>query len=115
MRGLSQSGRPVVLFGAGAGVPENLETRIERRYFSEIHYLALICSDETLSKRLGQRPGWRGTHEPAYVEEHIRFNHWFKSYNSQPVIKLVDTTNVPLAETAQQVVSWIHERIGASR
>jgi len=114
-KNISQSGRPVVLCGAGVGVPENLETRIERRYFSEIHYLALTCSDETLSKRLGQRPDWRGTHDPAYIEEHIRFNRWFKAYNSQPVIKLVDTTNVPLEETAQQVLSWIDERIGKHR
>jgi predicted kinase len=108
-KNISQSGRPVVLCGAGVGVPENLETRIERRYFSEIHYLALTCSDETLSKRLGQRPGWRGTHDPAYVEEHIRFNRWFKEYNSQPAIQLADTTNASLEETAHQVVSWIHK------
>src|SRR4051812_35126649 len=31
---ISQSGRPVLLFGAGAGVPGNIEPCVRRRYFS---------------------------------------------------------------------------------
>jgi len=113
-KNISQSGRPVVLFGAGVGVPENIENRIERRYFSKVYYLALVCSDETLAKRLQHRPAWRGTREPGYIEEHIRFNHWFKTYDSQPVIRLVDTTSAVLEETALQVASWIYESVGLS-
>lgn len=110
-KNISQSGRPVVLFGAGVGVPENLENCIERRYFSQVHYLALVCSDEALAERLCGRPVWRGTREPAYIEEHIRFNQWFKTYDRQPAIKLVDTTHVPIEETTQQVAAWIEDRI----
>jgi hypothetical protein len=33
-KNIAQSGRPVGLFGAGAGVPGNIENCIERRYFS---------------------------------------------------------------------------------
>ena len=110
-KNISQSGRPVVLFGAGVGVPKNIENGIERRYFSKIHYLALVCSNEMLSKRLQQRPIWRGTREPAYIQEHIRFNDWFKAYDGQPVIKLIDTTNALLEETTTQVASWIDESI----
>jgi adenylate kinase family enzyme len=108
-KNISQSGRLVVLFGAGVGVPENIEHCIERRYFSKIRYLALVCSDETLSKRLQERPVWRGTREPAFVKESIRFNHWFKEYDGQPIIKLVDNTNELLEETAMRVTSWIDE------
>lgn len=110
-KNIAQSGRPVVLFGAGAGVPENIENCIERRYFSKIHYLALVCSDDVLAERLQQRPIWRGTREPAYIQAHIRFNHWFKAYRSQPVIKLIDTTGALLQETTSQVASWIDENI----
>jgi len=110
-KNISQSGRPVVLFGVGVGVPENIENCIERRYFSKICYLALVCSDETLSERLQQRPVWRGTHDLTYIEDHVRFNRWFKAYDGQPVIKLVDTTNAVPEETALQVVSWIDENI----
>ena len=106
-KNISQSGKPVVLFGAGVGVPENIENCIERRYFSKIHYLALVCSNETLSERLQMRPSWRGTREPEYIEESIRFNRWLKAYDRQPIIKLIDNTNALLEETALQVASWI--------
>jgi hypothetical protein len=108
-KNISQSGWPVVLFGAGAGVPENIENCIERRYFSKVHYLALVCADETLSERLRQRPAWRGTREKAFIEENIRFNRWFKTYAGQPAIKLIDTTEAPLEETARQAAAWIDE------
>ena len=113
-KNISQSGWPVVLFGAGLGVPENIENCIERRYFSNIYYLALVCSDEALSERLQQRPVWRGTQDPTYLEEHVHFNRWFKEYDSQPIIKVVDTTNALPGETALQVSSWIDENIRSS-
>lgn len=104
-KNISQSGRPVVLFGAGVGVPENLEHCIERRYFSDIHYLGLVCADEMLAERLRQRPAWRGTQAPAYIEESIRFNNWFKTHYA--VDNLIDTTNISLEQSAQQAVAWI--------
>jgi hypothetical protein len=113
-KNIAQSGRPVVLFGAGAGVPENIENCVERRYFSKIHYLALVCADDLLSERLRQRPTWRGTREQTYIQAQIQFNHWFKSYDSQPVIKLLDTTKASLEETTQQVEAWINESISLS-
>jgi DNA-directed RNA polymerase subunit RPC12/RpoP/predicted kinase len=106
-KNISQSGRPVVLFGAGAGVPENLEPCVERRYFRGVHYLALTCSNEALVERLGRRPRWRGAGDPAFLEEQTRFNRWFQTYDGKPAIKLIDTTNFPLEETARRVRSWI--------
>ncbi len=111
-KNISQSGRPVVLFGAGVGVPENLEGCIERRYFSSIRYLALVCSDEILAERLRQRPAWRGTRDPTYIEEHQHFNQWFVRYsrnNNQPPITLLDTGQKPLEQTGKQVEDWIRE------
>lgn len=110
-KNISQSGRPVVLFGAGVGVPENLEVCIERRYFSSIHYLALICSDEVLTARLQQRPDWRGSSEPAFMDAQLRFNQWFKAYDDTPDIRRLDTTATPLDKTVIQVNQWIQEKI----
>jgi shikimate kinase len=110
-KNISQSGRPVVLFGAGVGVPENIEPCIERRYFSNVHYLALVCSDSTLSERLQARPLWRGTRDAAYIDGHIRFNRWFKEYDSQPAIERIDTTNTLPEVTVAQVSSWIDEHL----
>ena len=50
-KNIGQAGRPVVLFSAGA-VPSNIEPCVERRYFSRVSYLALICEDEILDTRL---------------------------------------------------------------
>ncbi len=112
-KNISQSGRTVVLFGAGVGVPENIEPCVERRYFSAVRYLGLVCADEMLAERLRQRPVWRGSQEPAYIEEHVRFNQWFKSQGEslQPPIKLLDTTHVPIQTTAEQVGLWIDENL----
>lgn len=112
-KNISQSGRPVVLFGAGMGVPDNMEPCIERRYFSNVHYLALVCSEEALAERLQARPAWRGTREPAFVEAQIRFNRWFKAYDSQPAITLIDTTKLNPGETASQVTAWIEQHTGS--
>ena len=69
-KNIAQSRRPVVLFGAGFGVPGNIEPCIERRYFSAVHYLALTCADEDLRERLRARPEWRGSGQAAFVEPH---------------------------------------------
>ena len=109
-KNISQSGRPVVLFGAGIGVPENVEPCIERRYFARVHYLALVCDDDVLAQRLKARPVWRGSGDPAYIEEHVQFNRWFRQQRSGDVpITLLDTTRMPLETTLQQVQRWLQE------
>ena len=109
-KNISQSGRPVVSFGAGMGVPANIEPCIERRYFSTIHYLALICDDEVLAQRLKARPAWRGSSEEAFVDRQIQFNRWFKEKGNR-YASLIDTTSLTLETTAEQVQSWILEKI----
>ncbi len=59
-KNIGQAGRPVTLFCAG-GIPENIEPRVERRYFAKVHYLALTCAQEELAARLRRRPAWRDT------------------------------------------------------
>lgn len=111
-KNISQSGRPVVLFGAGFGVPENLEGCMERRYFSSVRYLALVCSNEILSQRLRERPAWRESGNPEYIEEHQRFNQWFLNYNqnsNQPPITLLDTSQKSLEDTTKEVEGWIRK------
>lgn len=112
-KNVSQSGRPVVLFGAGMGVPENMEPCVERRYFAKLHYLALICDDAILANRLRQRPQWRDSSGEAYIQEHVKFNRWFREEGpaTEPGISLLDTTHYPVEETAVQVLDWINQKI----
>ena len=108
-KNISQSGRPIVIFGAGAGVPASVEPCIERRYFSTVHYLALVCDDEVLAQRLKARPAWRGSGEAAFIEKNVQFNQWFKEQGN-PFASLIDTTNLTLETTAEQVKTWILEK-----
>lgn len=112
-RDISQSGRPVVMFNAGMGVPENIEPCVGRRYFSKVHYLALICDDDVLADRLHQRSDRRNCRDPEYIKEQISFNQWLKNGATQaePPVDIIDTTGVGLEETAKQVASWIRSKI----
>lgn len=112
-KNISQAGRPVVLFGAGLGVPGNIEPCIERRYFSQIHYLALVCDEGELARRLQARPAWRGSGEPAFIDSQIRFNRWFKETKDSPSpISLLETTGAFLERSVEEVHSWIRVKAG---
>ena len=112
----AQAGKPVVLFGAGTGVPANLESCVERRYFTALHYLALTCDDAELMARLRRRPSWRNSSDDAYIAEHVAFNRWFKEQGpkASPPLELIDTTHETLEQTTSRVVSWIRKRLGPS-
>jgi broad-specificity NMP kinase len=112
-KNISQSGRPVVIFNAGMAVPENVEPCVERRYFSTVHYLALICDDDVLAERLRQRPAWQESSSPKWIAEQIRFNRWFKEQSDEvtPPVELIDTTEATVAETAASVAAWIRGKI----
>lgn len=112
-RDISQSGRPVVMFNAGMGVPENIEPCEGREYFSQVRYMALVCGDNILAERLRQRPERRTCGDPEYIKEQIEFNQWLKNEGPKvdPPVELIDNTNITLEETAKQVASWIRSRI----
>jgi len=111
-KNIAQSGRPVVMFGAGFGVPDNIEPCVERRYFSTTHYLALTCADSVLVDRLRRRPSWRGSTAAGFIETQLQFNAWFQRYDATPRIDVLDTSNVSLQTTADQVASWIAKQLG---
>jgi 2-phosphoglycerate kinase len=108
-KNISQSGRPVVVLGAGFAVPRNLERCVERRYIATISYLALVCEDTELKRRLRSRPAWRGSNDPAFVERNADFNRWLleNAKTHDPPIDLIDTTDVSPAQTVEQMEHWI--------
>lgn len=107
-KNINESGRPVVLFSSGA-IPENVERCVESRYFSAIHYLALVYDDDMLRERLQARPEWRGSGGDTFISDQIRFNNWFKDQASDQAdkIDLLDTTTASIGETADAVANWI--------
>ena len=116
-RNISQAGKPVVLLNAGAAIPSNLEGSVQRRYFTRIHYCALVCEETAMIDRLKRRPAWRRSSEPAFLERNVAFNAWLKANaaGSAPPIALLDTTADPPAATAEKVRAWIQSRLDAER
>ena len=112
-KNIGQAGRPVVL--CGSAVPEQFERCPERRYFSTLHYLALVCEDEALIERLKQRPAWRRSGSIETLERMAQFNRWLKEHASatQPPMTLYDTTSRSVAETVAYTAAWIRQRLEA--
>jgi broad-specificity NMP kinase len=108
-KNISQAGKPVIL--CGAGIPDQFEQCVERRYFSDIHYLALVCEDEVLASRLRNRPKWRGVSD-EYIETHVEFNRWLKAnaQSTKPPMSVIDTSAITVTETAERVEQWAQRR-----
>lgn len=106
-KNIAQAGRPVVL--CGVGEPGQFEQCLERRYFSELHYLALICDDQILASRLRNRPTWRGPFKEEQIEAQVAFNRWLvnNAPQTEPPMTLLDTSEITVAKTVEKVARWI--------
>lgn len=107
-KNVGQAGKPVVIFNAGM-IPDNMIENSEACYFSSMHFLALVCEGDELERRLKARPAWRGTHDPAFINQQIEFNNWIVE-NSQKDgrnITLIDSSSIDESATITQVSDWI--------
>ena len=109
-KNINQAGRPTVL--AGTSTPGQYEACPEFCYFSEAHYLALVCDDEMLAERLRQRPSWRKSNNDQFITNMVNYNQWFKdnTHIVEPAVTLLDTTNLTVEETAVKVKDWLYGR-----
>jgi hypothetical protein len=110
-KNIGQAGRPVVL--CGTALPEHFETCPERRYFSTLYYLAVVCDDALLKDRLKRRPLWRKSNSDDFVEQMLQFNRWLKEHatTTYPPMTLYDSGNHSIQETTKEVAQWIRERL----
>jgi len=110
-KNVHQAGRPVVL--CGSAVPEQFELRPERRYFADLHYLALVCRERVLAERLRARPAWRGVGGDAFVERMVEFNRWLMDNvaATRPPMTLLDTSDLGVEDTAERVAAWVRTRL----
>jgi predicted kinase len=106
-KNIGQAGRPVVLIGSGT--PEEFEVCAERRYFSELRYLALVCDEDTLVDRLAARPDWRKSASPEFIARMRSFNGWLRQNAAKtvPPMTVLDTSAISQDETARQVAGWV--------
>ena len=108
-KNISQAGKPVVL--CGCAVPEQYENCLERRYFSQIHYIAVVCDEDVLHKRLTENRGYSDQDE--YVKASLSFNTWLKENadKTEPKMLLLDNSQLTVDETAKAVDNWIYQHI----
>jgi ABC-type cobalamin/Fe3+-siderophores transport system ATPase subunit len=103
---IGQAGRPVVLFGTT--IPERIESVPNRRFFSTVRYLALVCDDDELARRLRARPAWRGCDEP-FIAGMLAYNRRLREQAAAGTLRedLMETTGLDTAEAARRVAAWI--------
>jgi broad-specificity NMP kinase len=106
-KNIAQSGKPVVL--CGSVVPSQLEGCVERRYFSEIHYMALVCENSVLESRLRSRPSWRQSSSEEFIRSQLSFNHYFyeKLNDTKHPLHLFDTTCTTDLDATESIAVWI--------
>lgn len=104
---VSQCGKPVVL--CGCALPEQFESLPEREFFTEIHYLAVVCDDAALEERM--RNG-RGITEEDWLQGSANFNRWLKEHASEtkPPITLLNITGKTPEQAAAEAEQWILSR-----
>jgi hypothetical protein len=104
-------GRRSVVFVA-TQLPEHYESLPERAWFSEIHYLGLVCDADKLAERLQRRPSWRRVSDEG-IARMQEFNEWLKMNGptTSPPMTLLDTSDTDPAQTVSGVAAWVRERL----
>ena len=101
---ISQIGLLVVL--CGCGLPEQFEVCDARQLFTDIHYIAVVCEEKELERRM--REG-RGITDTDWLESSRHFNGRLKQHAGEtvPPVSLIDNTNLTPEQTADEIDSWI--------
>ncbi len=105
---ISQIGLPCVV--CGCCTPKQFEYLNERSLFTEIHYLAVVCDDDTMLKRITEG---RKISDDEYIKSSMDFNNWLKKNYSKtsPAIELLDTSNITPKEAAERIDTWINKKL----
>jgi broad-specificity NMP kinase len=106
-KNISQIGMPVVL--CGCAVPKQFEPLDDRKSFTDIHYLAVVCDNDVLEKRLAER----GVTDADWTRSSIEFNAWLKEHarKTDPQMCLLDSSKLSPEEAAEVAGRWIRERM----
>lgn len=107
---LSETGVPLVV--VGTIIPEHFEGyQCRERDLVDIGWINLHCSDEVRARRLQDRPAWRKSSSPAFVEEHRRLAERLLHDELPAGSPTVDTTTAEISETANEVADLIREAL----
>jgi chloramphenicol 3-O-phosphotransferase len=106
---LARNGKPIVV--EGSCMPDQYESLGERWYFAHTAYLAVVCSDEELTRRLRARPGWRDS--VRNLDGMVAWNRQLREhhFDSHPPIEVLNTTDRTVADCAAEIHEWIRQRV----
>jgi broad-specificity NMP kinase len=101
--GVAQGGRSLLL--VGYSMPHQWEQQVLRHFLGTITYIALVCSDDELDRRLGER-SWMGS--PGERASLIELNRVFRTRGDMTVI---DTDRQSAEVVAARILSLICVRL----
>jgi chloramphenicol 3-O-phosphotransferase len=106
---LAKNGLPVVV--EGSCTPDQYEPLGERWYFSKTAYIAVVCSDAELERRLRARRPWQESSK--HLDEMLAFNRHLRVHGptSEPTIELLDTTDRSVGACAAELHDWIRREV----
>lgn len=107
-KNIMQTGKPVLW--AMAGNLDKLNSVYNRRFFSDVFCLALVCEENTLRQRM---MCGRGITDEGWIQSSVQYNHFFKTHtsiNDMP-FDICDTEGKDLSEVAEDVKKWIEEKM----
>lgn len=106
-RNIMQGGKPLLWTIAGA--LDHFANTYNKRFFTDIHFLALVCSSEELERRM--REGRRIT-DSNWIQSSIDYNRWFMEWGnvSGQRIDTFDITGKSVCEVANYVAEWVQNK-----
>jgi hypothetical protein len=101
---LAQGGSRLLV--AGFARPGELESVPERRYFTAIHVLALVCDEESFTRRVRARQRHGHLPEGDFSGLHA-LNAWFRTTAAdEPNVTVLDNTHLTVDEAADAAAEW---------
>ena len=73
---------------------------------TDTHFIAMICSDEEIRKRLKARPAERNCGSDEFIQSQIEYSAWFKK-NHGKFQKFIDNTGQTPEETAGIIAEYV--------
>lgn len=107
-RNLMQCGKPVLWTMAGS--LDKIHRTYNRRFFSEIHCLALTCEESALRRRMTVG---RGIADEGWLQSSADYNRYFQTHDQLGDLRFetLDITDKSVSEVASAVEAWVKRHL----
>lgn len=103
-RNIAQSGKPVLW--TMAGNLDKVNGAYNRRFFSDVYSLALVCEEGELRRRMTEG---RAITEEAWINGSVDYNRYFQTHEmlGNMGFETLDLTGLSISEVADSVIAWM--------